>query len=194
MLVFKSQAALNQRRRSPLQRLMTRREMDRTLLRISRDLVESHPNIQEAALVGIRRRGVPLARRLKRNIEDRTGHRLPLGILDINFYRDDLSLVGPQPIVGASQLDFSVTGRTLLLVDDVLYTGRTVRAALESLLDYGRPERVELVVLIDRGHRELPIQADFTGRRVATREDQTVDVHIAPVDRDEGVFLTRKGA
>ena len=176
-----------------MQLLMTNQEMERTLLRISRDLVESHPNIGEAALVGIRRRGVPLARRLKRNIEDLTGHRLPLGILDINFYRDDLSLVGPQPIVGASQLDFPVTGRTLLLVDDVLYTGRTVRAALESLLDYGRPKRVELVVLVDRGHRELPIQADYVGRRVDTREDQTVDVHIAPVDQDEGVFLTRKG-
>ena len=193
MLISKSQAALGQRGRSPLQLLMTNQEMERTLLRISRDLVESHPNIEEAALVGIRRRGVPLARRLKRNIEDLTGHRLPLGILDINFYRDDLSLVGPQPIVGASQLDFPVTGRTLLLVDDVLYTGRTVRAALESLLDYGRPERVELVVLVDRGHRELPIQADYVGRRVETREDQTVDVHIAPVDQDEGVFLTRKG-
>ncbi len=194
MLTSESQAALSQRRSSPLQLLMTDREMESMLLKISRDLVESHRNIREAALVGIRRRGVPLARRLRRNIEDLTGHRLPLGILDINFYRDDLSLVGPQPIVGASQLDFPVTGRTLLLVDDVLYTGRTVRAALESLLDYGRPKRVELVVLIDRGHRELPIQADFTGRRVATREDQTVDVHIAPVDRDEGVFLTRKGA
>ncbi len=193
MLISKSQAALGQRGRSPLQLLMTNQEMERTLLRISRDLVESHPNIEEAALVGIRRRGVPLARRLKRNIEDLTGHRLPLGILDINFYRDDLSLVGPQPIVGASQLDFPVTGRTLLLVDDVLYTGRTVRAALESLLDYGRPKRVELVVLVDRGHRELPIQADYVGRRVDTREDQTVDVHIAPVDQDEGVFLTRKG-
>lgn len=194
MLISKSQAALSQRRRSPLQLLMTNQEMERTLLRISRDLVESHPNIGEAALVGIRRRGVPLARRLKRNIEDLTGRRLPLGILDINFYRDDLSLVGPQPIVGASQLDFPVTGRTLLLVDDVLYTGRTVRAALESLLDYGRPKRVELVVLVDRGHRELPIQADYVGRRVDTREDQTVDVHIAPVDQDEGVFLTRKGS
>ena len=177
-----------------MQLLMTKQEMERTLLRLSRDLVESHPNIQEAALVGIRRRGVPLARRLNRNIEDLTGNRLPLGILDINFYRDDLSLVGPQPIVGASQLDFPVTGRTLLLVDDVLYTGRTVRAALESLLDYGRPKRVELIVLVDRGHRELPIQADHVGRRVATREDQTVDVHIAPVDQDEGVFLIRKGA
>ena len=106
---------------------MTKQEMERTLLRISKDLVESHPNLQDAALVGIRRRGVPLARRLKQNIEDLTGHSLPLGILDINFYRDDLSLVGPQPIVGASQLDFPVTGRTLVLVDDVLYTGRTVR-------------------------------------------------------------------
>ena len=174
--------------------LMTDREMERTLLRISRDLVESHPNLREAALVGIRRRGVPLARRLRQNIEALTGHSLPLGILDINFYRDDLSLVGPQPVVGASQLEFSVTGRTLLLVDDVLYTGRTVRAALESLLDYGRPKRVELVVLVDRGHRELPIQADHVGRRVDTREDQTVDVHIAPVDADEGVFLTPKGS
>ena len=123
-----------------MQLLMTNQEMERTLLRISKDLVESHPNLQDAALVGIRRRGVPLARRLKQNIEDLTGHSLPLGILDINFYRDDLSLVGPQPIVGASQLDFPVTGRTLVLVDDVLYTGRTVRAALESLLDYGRPQ------------------------------------------------------
>ena len=122
-----------------MQLLMTNQEMERTLLRISRDLVESHPDLQEAALVGIRRRGVPLARRLKRHIEDLTGHRLPLGILDINFYRDDLSLVGPQPIVGASQLDFPVAGRTLLLVDDVLYTGRTVRAALESLLDTAVP-------------------------------------------------------
>ena len=175
-----------------MQLLMTVQEMERSLLGISKNLVESQESFEKSALVGIRRRGVPLAERLQLNIKNLTGWHLPLGILDINFYRDDFSSAGPQPIVEASHLDFNVAGRNLILVDDVISTGRTVRAALESVLDYGRPRRVGLVVLIDRGHRELPIQADYVGRNVETLEDQMVEVRISPVDEEEGVYLKKR--
>jgi len=143
-------------------------------------------------LIGIRRRGVPLAQGLQKKIEKLSGQKLPFGILDITFYRDDLSLVATQPVVEGSHLDFDVTDQDVLLIDDVLYTGRTTRAALESVLDYGRARRIELVVLIDRGHRELPIQADYVGKSVETAEDEVVEVLISSIDGEEGVFLTTK--
>ncbi|UCF38510.1 MAG: bifunctional pyr operon transcriptional regulator/uracil phosphoribosyltransferase PyrR [Acidobacteriota bacterium] len=173
-----------------LRRLMKPREMDLALSRIAAEIIEDHADLGDVVLIGIRRRGIPLAERLRTKIQSISGHELPLGILDITFYRDDLSLVGTQPVVEGSHLDFQVDNKTVLLVDDVLNTGRTTRAALESVIDYGRPKRVELVVLVDRGHRELPIQADYVGKYVETAENEVVEVRVPSVDGEEGVFLT----
>lgn len=170
---------------------MSGREVDLALSRIASEIVEDHPVLSNLVLVGIRRRGVPLAKELQKKIESISGHKIPLGVLDITFYRDDLSLVDTQPVVEGSHLDFDVASRIVLLVDDVLYTGRTTRAALESIIDYGRPQKVELVVLVDRGHRELPIQADYVGRYIETAENEVVEVRIPWIDEgEEGVYLT----
>lgn len=174
-----------------LRQVMSRQEMDLALSRIAAEILEDHSGLDDVVLIGIRRRGVPIAEIIQSKIENLSGHRIPLGILDITFYRDDLSLVGSQPVVEASHLSFDVNRKKVLLVDDVLFTGRTTRAALDSVIDYGRPRKVELVVLIDRGHRELPIQADYIGKYVETAEDEVIEVRIPPVDEgDEGVFLT----
>ena len=175
-----------------LRQVMTRQEIDLALSRIASELIKDHPDLKRTALVGIRRRGVPLAETLQDKIRQLTGERVDLGILDITFYRDDLSLVDTQPVVGSSSLGFDVAGRDVLLVDDVLFTGRTTRAALESILDYGRPRAVQLAVLVDRGHRELPIQADYVGKYVETSSDEVVEVQIPPYDQETGVFLTTK--
>ena len=175
-----------------LQQVMTPKEMEAELSRITTEITQGHQNLDSMVLIGIRRRGVPLAQRLQKEIEKLSGQKLPLGILDITFYRDDLSLVATQPVVEGSHLDFDVTDKDVLLIDDVLYTGRTTRAALESVLDYGRARRIELVVLIDRGHRQLPIQADYVGKSVETAEDEVVEVLISSIDGEEGVFLTTK--
>lgn len=175
-----------------LREVMTGGEIDLALSRIASEIIKDHAKLENTALVGIRRRGVPLAEALRSRVENASGVRLPLGILDITFYRDDLSLVDAQPVVESSQLDFEVAGRTILLVDDVLYTGRTVRAALESVLDYGRPARVELIVLVDRGHRELPIQADYVGKYIETAANEFVEVNTRGIDGRDGVFLTTK--
>lgn len=173
-----------------LRRLMKPREMDLALSRIAAEIIEDHTDLTDVVLVGIRRRGIPLAKILREKIEKLSGVRLPLGILDITFYRDDLTLVDTQPVVEGSHLDFEVSTKVVLLVDDVLYTGRTTRAALDSVIDYGRPRRVELVVLVDRGHRELPVQADYVGKYVETARDEVVEVRIPDVDDEQGVFLT----
>jgi pyrimidine operon attenuation protein/uracil phosphoribosyltransferase len=173
-----------------LRQLMNPREMDLALSRIAAEIIEDHSDLSGAVLVGIRRRGIPLAETLQRKIAKLSGTILPLGILDITFYRDDLTLVDTQPVVEGSHLDFDVASKTVLLVDDVLYTGRTTRAALDSVLDYGRPRKVELVVLVDRGHRELPIQADYVGKYIDTAENEVVEVLVPSVDGEEGVFLT----
>ncbi len=175
-----------------LQQVMTPKAMEAELSRIATEITQGHQNLDSMVLIGIRRRGVPLAQRLQKKIEKLSGQKLPLGILDITFYRDDLSLVATQPVVEGSHLDFDVTDKDVLLIDDVLYTGRTTRAALESVLDYGRARRIELVVLIDRGHRELPIQADYVGKSVETAEDEVVEVLVSSIDGEEGVFLTTK--
>ncbi|MEE8585374.1 MAG: bifunctional pyr operon transcriptional regulator/uracil phosphoribosyltransferase PyrR [Acidobacteriota bacterium] len=175
-----------------LRQVMTRQEIDLALSRIASELIKDHPDLKRIALVGIRRRGVPLAETLQEKIRQLTGQRVDLGILDITFYRDDLSLVDTQPVVGSSSLGFDVAERGVLLVDDVLFTGRTTRAALESILDYGRPRTVQLAVLVDRGHRELPIQADYVGKYVETSSDEVVEVQFPPYDEEAGVFLTTK--
>ncbi len=171
---------------------MSAKEMDLALSRIAAEITQSHADLSQTVLIGIRRRGVPLAERLRTKIENLANKPVPLGVLDINFYRDDLSMVDSQPVVEESRLDFDVADKSVLLVDDVLYTGRTTRAALDSVNDYGRPRRVELVVLIDRGHRELPIQADYVGRYVETAANEVVEVRVPSIDEEEGVFLTTK--
>ena len=174
------------------QDVMTQKEVESELSRIAGEVVENHSELERLVLIGIRRRGVPLAQRLQKKIKRLSKSQLSLGVLDITFYRDDLSLVDTQPVVEGSHLDFEVNDRDVLLIDDVLYTGRTTRAALESVLDYGRPRKIELAVLIDRGGRELPIQADYVGKCVQTGEDEVVEVRVSSIDGEEGAILTTR--
>ena len=162
--------------------------MGRTLVRIAHEILERSRGVEELALVGIRTRGVPIARRLAQAIKEINGHEVPTGALDITLYRDDLMRhpVGPQPVVRRTEIPFSIDGKRILLVDDVLYTGRTIRAALDALIDFGRPQSIQLVVLVDRGHRELPIKADYVGKNLPTAASESVQVHLMEIDgRDE---------
>jgi pyrimidine operon attenuation protein/uracil phosphoribosyltransferase len=172
-------------------RIMDGARIKRAMFRLASEIVEENQGVKDLYLVGIQRRGVPLAERLADKIEDLEGTRPPLGILDITLYRDDLSTVGANPIVNRTQLDADIEDRKIILVDDVLYTGRTVRAALDQLMDYGRPRRVQLAVLVDRGkeHRELPIQADYIGRTVPTKKSEIVKVLLNEFDNEEGVGI-----
>lgn len=167
---------------------MDAERVGRTLMRIAHEIVERTRDFDELALVGVRTRGVPLARRLAQNISSIAGREIPTGALDITLYRDDLMRhpVGPQPVVRKTEIPFSIDNRRILLVDDVLYTGRTVRAALDALIDFGRPRSIQLVVLVDRGHRELPIKADYVGKNLPTAPRESVQVRVAEIDgRDE---------
>ena len=169
--------------------LMSASEIDRTLVRLAHEILEKTKDLDQLAFIGIRRRGVPLAQRLSAKIESLEKRKVPVGILDINLYRDDLSTVGVKPVVSATEIPFSVAGKDIILMDDVLYTGRTIRAALDALFSHGRPKSVQLLVLIDRGHRELPIQATFTGRTVPTSRREIIEVKLNEVDGQEQVLL-----
>ena len=170
-------------------RLMSASEIERTLVRLAHEIVERNDGAANLGLVGIKRRGVPLAQRLAKIIEKIEKAPVDTGVLDISFYRDDLSTAGPRPVVEKGELGFDVTGRDIILMDDVLYTGRTIRAALDALFDYGRPKSVQLLVLIDRGHRELPIEARFIGRTVPTSGREIIEVKLREIDDDEQVIL-----
>lgn len=170
-------------------RLMSASEIERTLVRLAHEIVERNEGAANLGLVGIKRRGVPLAERLAVLIEGIEKMPVATGVLDIQFYRDDLSTAGPRPIVTRGAIGFDVTGRDIILMDDVLYTGRTIRAALDALFDHGRPKSVQLLVLIDRGHRELPIQATFTGRTIPTASREIIEVKLREIDEDEQVLL-----
>lgn len=170
-------------------RLMSASEIERTLVRLAHEIVEKNEGARNLGLIGIKRRGVPLAQRLAVLIETIEKHPVETGMLDISFYRDDLTTSGPRPIVNRSDIGFDVNGRDIVLMDDVLYTGRTIRAALDALFDHGRPKSVQLLVLIDRGHRELPIQATFTGRNIPTSSREIIEVKLREVDGDEQVLL-----
>jgi pyrimidine operon attenuation protein/uracil phosphoribosyltransferase len=172
--------------------LLSASEIQRTLVRLAHEIVEKTNGVTNLALVGIRRRGVPLAERLSRLIEQIEHTPVPAGTLDITLYRDDLSTVGAKPVVQRGELGFDVTGKDVILVDDVLYTGRTIRAALDALFDHGRPRRVQLCVLIDRGHRELPIEASFIGRTVQTSTNEIIEVKLNEVDKMEKVLLVER--
>jgi pyrimidine operon attenuation protein/uracil phosphoribosyltransferase len=173
-------------------RLMSASEIERTLVRLAHEIVEKSNGSTDLALVGIKRRGVPLAQRLGKLISAIEKRPVDTGLLDIQFYRDDLSTAGARPIVTPGAIGFDVNGRDVVLCDDVLYTGRTIRAALDALFDHGRPRRVQLAVLIDRGHRELPIEATYVGRRVPTSSREIVEVKFHEVDADEQVLLVER--
>jgi pyrimidine operon attenuation protein/uracil phosphoribosyltransferase len=170
-------------------RLMSASEIERTLVRLAHEIVEKHDGCTNLGLVGIRRRGVPLAARLGALISKIEKCPVDTGVLDISFYRDDLSTDGPRPKVAPGDIGFDVNGRDVVLVDDVLYTGRTIRAALDALFDHGRPRSVQLLTLIDRGHRELPIQATFVGRTIPTSKREIIEVKLKEIDEQEQVML-----
>ncbi len=172
--------------------LMSASEIDRTLVRLAHEVLEKTEDLDRLAFIGIRRRGVPLAQRLASKIQNLESRTIPVGILDINLYRDDLSTVSVAPVVNATEIPFPVTGKDIILTDDVLYTGRTVRAALDALFDHGRPARVQLLVLIDRGHRELPIEARYVGRMVQTTDNEIIEVKFQEIDQLEKVLMVEK--
>ena len=169
--------------------LLSAREMIRTLERLAYEVLERHGECQNLVLLGIQRRGVDLAKRLKRLLDERLGRGVPMGSLDINLYRDDWTTLELQPLISHTEIPFAIDDQAVLLVDDVLFTGRTIRAALEAILDFGRPSRVELLVLVDRGHRELPIHADYVGKTVATQRGEHVNVYIRERDGKDKVCL-----
>jgi pyrimidine operon attenuation protein/uracil phosphoribosyltransferase len=168
-------------------------DIRRAITRMAHEIAERNEGVASVALVGIRRRGVPLAQRIAATLADFEGSRVPVGTLDITLYRDDLSLRGPAPVVHSTDIALDITGRTIVLVDDVLYTGRTVRAALDALADLGRPARIQLAVLIDRGHRELPIRADFVGKNMPTASDEVVETRLKEVDGGEDGGVSVRG-
>jgi pyrimidine operon attenuation protein/uracil phosphoribosyltransferase len=180
--------------------LLDEESIGRTLSRIAHEIIERNADLERVALVGIHTRGVPIANRLRRLVEERSGEELALGQLDITFHRDDVHVRAgqaprrAQPLARETKLDFELEGRTVILVDDVLYTGRTIRAAIDALLEYGRPERVQLAVLADRGHRELPIRPDYVGKNLPTGRNERVQVELVEIDEiDRVVLVTERG-
>jgi len=172
--------------------LMTATEIDRTIQRLAHEIVEKSGGTSNLALIGIRRRGVPLAKRIVQAMRGIDGVEVPVGTRDITLYRDDLSKVAPQAVLQSSDIPFTVDDKDLVLVDDVLYTGRTIRAAMNGLFDLGRPKRVRLCVLIDRGHRELPVEATFIGRTVQTSDAEIIEVRLNEIDQEERVMLVER--
>ncbi|MDD4294727.1 MAG: bifunctional pyr operon transcriptional regulator/uracil phosphoribosyltransferase PyrR [Candidatus Omnitrophica bacterium] len=173
-------------------KIITDIEIKRMLYRLGHQVLEKNLNSSEIVLIGIQTRGAYIAQRLKKIIQEIDGIDIPLGVLDITLYRDDLTTIGPKPIVKETKIAFDIKGKTVILIDDVLFTGRTVRAALDEIMDFGRPKKVELLVLIDRGHRELPIRADFVGKNIPTAEGEMVEVKLQEIDNKEEVIIAEK--
>ena len=169
--------------------IMDEQAIRRGLIRIAHEIIENNKGVEDLVLVGIRTRGVPLAERLATEIKRIEGVSLPVGILDITLYRDDLSTLSYQPVVHQTQIPVDISGKRIVLIDDVLYTGRTVRAALDAIIDIGRPKVIQLAVLVDRGHRELPIRADYVGKNVPTSSKEVVGVQLMPVDQADKVVI-----
>ncbi len=173
-------------------KILDKEAINRSIMRIAHEIIEKNKGIAELCLVGIRNRGVHLAKRLSDNIKKIENKDIPCGTLDITLYRDDLAMASGQPLVRKTEIDFDLNDRKLVLVDDVLYTGRTIRAALDALNDFGRPKSIQLAVLIDRGHRELPIRADFVGKNIPTSSQEAVEVHLEEADGSDEVLIAGK--
>ncbi len=171
--------------------IMDEGDIRRGLTRIAHEIIEAYKKVDDLYLVGIKTRGVPLARRIAAKMKDIEGREIKVGVLDITLYRDDLTLVGPHPILHETDLPFDISGKRIILVDDVLFTGRTIRAAMDALMDKGRPRQIGLAVLIDRGHRELPIRADFVGKNLPTSRKEIVQVELKEIDQNDGVYLLK---
>lgn len=172
--------------------LMDEAAISRAIIRISHEIVEKNAGLDKIALIGIQRRGVPMAKRIREYLEEIEGVKVPLGILDITFYRDDLSMLSAHPVVNGTHIPFDVNDTKIILVDDVLYTGRTIRSAIDNLFDMGRPACIQLAILIDRGHRQLPIRADFVGKNVPTATNEMVSVNLVEVDGEDKVILCKE--
>ena len=170
-------------------RIMDKDSLNRSLTRIAHEIIEKNKGIEDLLLFGIRRRGIPMAERIAEKIEKIEGKKVPVGILDITLYRDDLTTLADQPVVGKTEVPCSLQGKTIVLVDDVLYTGRTVRAALDAIIDIGRPKSIQLAVLIDRGHRELPIRADYVGKNIPTSKREQILVRMVEIDEIDEVMI-----
>ncbi len=174
------------------QLLMDKERVARTLARMAHEIIERHPEMMGTVFVGIRTRGVPMARRLAGLVKQASGVEPPVGAQDITLYRDDLTTIAAHPVLKGTDIPFSIDGKTVILTDDVLYTGRTIRAALDELIDFGRPSRIELAVLVDRGHRELPIRADYVGKTLTTTREETVQVMFQEEDGQDKVLLLER--
>lgn len=172
--------------------VLSSEEIRRTLYRLAHQILEKDSVNEDFVLVGIHTRGVYLARRLQKIIQEIDQRDVELGTLDITFYRDDLTAIGPKPVVRETNINFDLKGKVVILVDDVLFTGRTIRAGLDEIMDFGRPKRIELLVLVDRGHRELPIRADFVGKNIPTAEDEVVEARLQEIDQEDAVVLIKK--
>ncbi|MBM3250510.1 MAG: bifunctional pyr operon transcriptional regulator/uracil phosphoribosyltransferase PyrR [Candidatus Omnitrophica bacterium] len=173
-------------------KVLDKETLNRTLTRMAHEILEKNKGTEGLCLVGIRNRGVYIARRLAEAIKRIEGKEVLVGALDITLYRDDLTLIAAQPVVHKTEIDFDISGKNLVLIDDVLYTGRTIRAALDALMDFGRPKTIQLAVLVDRGHRELPIRADFAGKNIPTAKDETVEVRLEETDGKDEVVIVEK--
>ena len=176
----------------PGHELMDAAAMDRAIIRISHEIVERNDGLDNVAIIGIQKRGVPLAMRIRKLLEEIEGVKVPMGILDITFYRDDLSMLSAHPVVNGTDIPFDVNDKKIILVDDVLYTGRTTRAAIENIFDMGRPANIQLGILIDRGHRQLPFRADYVGKNVPTALSEHIDVEVKEVDGQDRVILLKE--
>jgi len=169
--------------------ILTKEEIARAVTRISHEILERNKGSKDLAIVGIRTRGYVLAERIAESISQIDGARLPVGALDITLYRDDLSVISEQPVIHKTEIDFDIEGKMIILVDDVLYTGRTIRCALDALIDFGRPKSIQLAILIDRGHRELPIRADYVGKNLPTSQKELVQLKLEEIDGEDSVFI-----
>ena len=172
--------------------ILSEADIHRALIRISHEIIEHNQGLDDVAIIGIQRRGVPMAKIIRKNLEEIEGVKIPLGILDITFYRDDLSRLSAHPVVNGTDIPFDVNGKKIVLVDDVLYTGRTIRSAIDNIFDMGRPDCIQLAILIDRGHRQLPFRADYVGKNVPTALSEHIDVEVKEVDGQDRVILLKE--
>ncbi|MBI4778146.1 bifunctional pyr operon transcriptional regulator/uracil phosphoribosyltransferase PyrR [Candidatus Desantisbacteria bacterium] len=179
---------------TPKSKIMDASELSQAILRLSHEILERNKGMQDLCIIGIRSRGVPIAERIVKNIALLENCKIEMGVLDITLYRDDLTTISDQPVVRPTQIPFDITGKKIILVDDVLYTGRTIRCAIDQIMDFGRPASIQLAVIIDRGHRELPIQSDYTGKTVTTTKDEVIEVRVEEIDGCDEVLVMVVGA